>query len=113
MNRRKFFGLGFVAAAMSPTAALEAAHAATAGPVGRVSVVEGEPGYREYCIARGDGKTVRAILDGVNITDADAADAIEGWVRRCVRTPKGNIAHDGRGNILMEVVYGAVRIEII
>lgn len=115
MNRRKFFGLSIAAATMPASAAVVVeAHAmrAGAGPVGRVSMEEGDPGFRAYCMARGDRKTVRVFLDGIEQRYATTADAVEGWVERGVRTPEGNLAHDGE-RMLRETVYGAVRIEIV
>lgn len=77
----------------------------------RISCLKDDPGYRAWCMLRGDGKTAKVYLDGVEQKDACIADEAEGMVRRAVRTPEGNLAI-GRDEVLEETVYGDVHIEI-
>lgn len=83
-----------------------------AGLFQRISCEKGDRGYRAYCMARGDDKTVMVYLNGEPQRYALTADANEGWVKRFVSTPAGNIAHDGR-EVLTEIVHGTVTIEIV
>ncbi|SER57658.1 hypothetical protein [Rhizobium sp. NFR03] len=107
MNRRSFLKAA-PAVAVLPGVALASGHA----PAGyqRLSTEKDDPGYRAYCMLRGDRKKVKIFLNGQE-TSALTADAGEGWVKRHVITPEGNVAHDGR-ELLTEVVHGAVTIEI-
>lgn len=80
--------------------------------VTRVSNEKDDPGYRDYCIIVGDKKKVLVYIDGVEQKLCTIADSAEGWVKRAVTTPDGNIAHDG-DTILQEVVHGKVVIEVV
>lgn len=114
MNRRSFLA----AMAIAPTtAAATAMSAESERPIGspngiRVSMRKDDPGYRAFCIARGDGKKIRVYLDGVEQKCAATADESTGMIVRLVITENGNVAHDGE-NILEETVHGTVRVEII
>lgn len=106
MKRRSFL----VGAVVAPGAAL-----AALPPVGgiRVSCEQGDPGYRDYCIANGDGKVFKVWIDGVEQKRCVMADERLGVVKRMVTTPAGNIAHDADGNIFFEEISGVVEIETI
>lgn len=106
MNRRSFL----VGAVVAPGAAF-----AALPPVGgiRVSCEEGDPGYRDFCVANGDSKVFKVWLDGVEQKKCVMADERLGVVKRMVTTPSGNIAHDGDGNIFFEEISGAVKVEMI
>lgn len=108
MDRRSFLKGSAVAAVTLPAVA----SALAANPNGiRVSVEADDPGYRAYCLARGDGKKVDVYLDGTRQTSSLMADERTGTVKRVVLTPNGNFAHDGE-NVLTEQVYGDVRVVI-
>jgi hypothetical protein len=77
----------------------------------RISTEPDDPGYRAFCQLRGDDIWPVVYLDGVEEKHCVTVDAKEGWVKRAVLTPRGNIAHDGN-KILHEIVYGHVVIEI-
>jgi hypothetical protein len=80
----------------------------------RLSSDKDDAGYRDWCILNGDGKVARIFLDGVEQKDATMADDVTGEVRRCIRTPEGNIAVDNiAGEFLMETVSGEVKIMIV
>ncbi len=71
-------------------------------------------GYRAWCMLNGDDLVARVYLNGAEVKWCRAADAREGWVRRSVETPGGNMAYDiAKGEILEETVHGDVRIEIV
>lgn len=79
----------------------------------RLSSDKDDAGYRAWCELNGDGKRVKVFLDGVEQRDATMVDDEAGEVRRCVRTPAGNIAVDSHaGEFLMETVKGSVEIQI-
>lgn len=111
MNRRSFFrgavALPTLLAGSLATPAVASNTRITRVSTDRVDVV----GHRNYCMCLGDGKTVKVYLDGVEQRRAKAADSVEGWVKRLVTTPAGNVAHDGR-DLLEETVYGNVAIVI-
>lgn len=75
----------------------------------RVSVDKGDPGYRNYCVANGDGKIIKVYLDGVEQKHCRMADESLGVVRRIVTTPSGKLAH-ANGEVLEEEVSGVVRV---
>lgn len=121
-TRRTFFGalaaaLGFAA---SSVVSGRVEHRKTSAGSHRPSYVldevsshEGEPGYRAFCIACGDGGVIKVSVDGVDVSRrCDAADAPRGWARCYVETPDGNIAHNGHGDILTELVRGLVVITV-
>ena len=113
MDRRAF--LGGTAVAVAGVAAIAAEPVAAVRKAGgrRVSCVKGDPGERLYAQACGDGKTVKVLLDGVEQQWAETADESLGFVERIVETPEGNMAiNQARGEVLMERVYGDVRIVI-
>lgn len=109
MDRRSFLR----GAAVAPIiATLPAISSAPAG-YERVSCEKGDPGERAYALARADGKTVKVYLDGVEQKHAVTADANEGWVKREVVSPAGNIAYNpATWEIYREIVHGVVRIDI-
>ncbi|WLS01743.1 hypothetical protein [Shinella oryzae] len=79
----------------------------------RLSSDKDDAGYRAWCELNGDDKRVTVFLDGVEQRDVTMADDEAGEVRRCVRTPAGNIAVDkNAGEFLMETVKGSVEIQI-
>ncbi|KQS78081.1 hypothetical protein ASG25_21895 [Rhizobium sp. Leaf384] len=108
MNRRSF-----LKAAPAVVALPAVAFASVTAPEGfhRISVEEGDPGYIPYGMLRGDRKKVSIFLNGQKEAAVVTADAREGWIKRHIRTPDGNYAH-ARGELLTEVVHGAVVIEI-
>jgi len=109
MNRRKFMSaIPAVAAAPLVIAASYSGNA----PLGfhRLSVEKGDPGYLPYAHLRGDNRDAEIWLDGVE-QRAITADAHEGWVKRYVRTERGNLANNGR-EVLTEIVHGRVTIKI-
>lgn len=111
MDRRSFFKaaggltLGVVAGSF------EAGAAVTKTGGLRFSTDEDDPGYRNYCITKGDGKKIKILLDGVEQRYCITADEAEGMVKRTVITPDGNIAHDGE-KWIDEIVYGSVEIQV-
>lgn len=106
MDRRSFLKATAAASVALPVTAA----VAIGKPNGvRVSCEENDPGYRAYCMARGDGHKVEVYLDGAHQRAALMADEAKGVVKRVVMTPKGNFAHDGV-NVLTEEVTGDVRI---
>lgn len=111
MDRRSFLRGSAIAVAGIPAVAAASPIAVRKEGGRRISSVTGDPGHRLYCMARGDGQTVKVYLDGVEQKWAETADEAEGFVDRVVETPAGNMAHDGR-DLLKERVYGDVRIEI-
>lgn len=111
MDRRAFLRGSAVAVAGIPAVAAPSPTAVRNADGRRVSCVQGDPGYRLYCMARGDRQTVKVFLDGVEQKWAETADEVEGFIDRAVATPNGNLAHDGH-EILKERVYGDVRIVI-
>lgn len=108
MNRRGFLKGAAVAIAAAPAAANAAVFKADGI---RVSSNKDDPGYRAWCIAKGDGKTVRVYLNGVEQKFASMADEARGEVRRAVLTPNGNLAI-GNDEVLEEIAYGDVRVTI-
>ena len=89
---------------------------AHSAPVGyeRVSCETGDPGEVAYGMACADGKQIKVWLDGVEQTHCITADASEGWVKRLIVSPSGNVAINmATGEILTEVVRGAVTIALV
>lgn len=82
-------------------------------PVGfhRVSVEKDDAGYVPYGMLVGDDKMVAVYLDGVKVQGVRTADAKEGWVKRYIRTPSGNIARV-KADLLTEIVHGHVEIRV-
>lgn len=80
----------------------------------RISSDRGDPGYRQFMVARENGKTVRVYLDGVEVQKCIAADDEAGWVRRYVLDVNGKIQPDPNDPevIWEERVEGDVRIVI-
>lgn len=110
MDRRSFLKGAAVAFAAAPAA--EMAAAAVLKPDGiRISCRQDDPGYRAWCILRGDHKKPMVYLNGRLCKFVSTADERLGIVIRGVETPGGNIAHDGE-NFLEETVYGDVGIVI-
>lgn len=106
MNRRGFLKGAAVAVAATPAVA----SAAVLKPNGiRMSSDKDDPGYRAWCIAMGDGKRPKVLLDGVPQKHCTMADEARGEVKRAVLTPSGNIAK-GYDDFLEEIVHGDVRI---
>lgn len=107
MQRRSFL----VGAILAPGAA--AASLPISAPIGgiRISCEKEDSGYRDYCIANGDGKIVKVWLDGVEQKRCVMADENLGVVKRMVTTPQGNIAHDN-GEFLFEEIKGFVEVKI-
>jgi hypothetical protein len=111
MNRRSFFR-GAVALPTLLAGAATMPAVASNTRITRVSMDRSDAvGHRNYCMCVGDRKTVKVYLDGEYQKYATAADSVEGWVKRLVTTPGGNIAHD-RHEVLVETVYGNVAIVI-
>jgi hypothetical protein len=77
----------------------------------RASIVDGEPGYTQYCEASKNNQNITITLNGVPQKLCTAADAVKGWVRRAVVNEDGDITTDGE-NVLEEVVRGDVIIEV-
>lgn len=111
MDRRSFFRLPLAIPAIVATAATAEPRRVFEGRITRVSMVESDPGYRAYCMLRGDGRHVRVFLDGVYQKYAKTADTAEGFVLRIATTPLGNMAHDGE-RLFEETVYGRVEIVV-
>ncbi len=109
MNRRSLLGMLAAAPALAVVSATPAD--APVKKVGgrRFSCRKGDPGYRDYCMARGDRQKVKIYLNGEEQKEVLTADESEGMVLRLARTPSGNLAHDGE-NLLEETVYGDVKI---
>jgi hypothetical protein len=76
----------------------------------RISIEKDDPGYRLFCMRRGDNLRPIVFLDGVQQNWVITADTIEGLVKRTVITAAGNIAHDGI-DFLTESVFGKVSID--
>lgn len=110
MNRRSFLS----AAAIAPAVAAVPVSAGVIKPGGRrLSTESGDPGYLAWAETKSDGQTVHVYLDGESQKDAVTADETLGMVKRTRRTAKGNLMIDPvRDEIMMEMVYGDVRIEI-
>jgi len=109
MKRRSLLGLFATAPAMAAAASKVMAEPVKKAGGRRLSCKDDDAGYREYCMARGDGQTIKVFLNGEEQKECITADESEGMVVRLVKTAKGNIAHDG-GNLLEETVYGDVSI---
>ncbi len=111
MNRRRFLSFAMVAPIAAVPMAAAPSNSSVMKPLGRrMSCVAGDAGYFDFCKATGDRMRVRAFLDGVEQKYATVADERLGMIVRQVTTERGNIAHDGLGNILEETVYGDVQI---
>lgn len=111
MNRRSFFR-GAVALPTLLAGSLTVPAIASDARITRVSIDPADVvGHRNYAMCRGDAKVVKVYLNGESVKWAKAADSVEGWVERVVRTPRGNMAHDGNAP-LFEVVHGDVAIVI-
>lgn len=110
MNRRRFFG----ALTLAPIVAVTPAMGAIPKPGGRrISVVQGDPGERLYAECCADGRPITVFRDGIEEEWTETADEAEGFVDRAVITEEGNFAINCvRGEVIIERVYGDVRIEI-
>lgn len=111
MNRRSLFSA--VPAALlgiGPAIAAMAAQASAPEGFERVSCDKDDPGYRAFAMLNGDGKKFQIMLDGIEVQHCITADARDGWVKRLVTTPAGNIAISF-DDVLTEIVHG--RVEII
>lgn len=74
----------------------------------------GDPGEQLYAQACGDGKKCLVYLNGKIEKNAVTADETLGMIRRAVTSENGNIAFNRTtSEILMEDVYGDVRIVIV
>ncbi|MBK3745291.1 hypothetical protein G3A39_39600 [Paraburkholderia aspalathi] len=112
MDRRSFFK-GAAAAVVSAPIAITASIAVAKAGGRRISSVSGDPGERLYTQLCGDGKIIKAYLNGAEQTLCVTADEAEGMIYRVVSTPGGNIAiNHVTGEIMHETVYGDVRIVI-
>lgn len=108
MDRRSFLRAAAVLPLATPALALPGS--GTEG-ITRISCEAGDPGEIAFAKACGDGRKVIVLLNGVTCPDVKTADAVEGWVKRCIRTGNGNIAFNRvTGQILHEKVYGRVEI---
>lgn len=109
VSRRSFLG----ALALAPVAAPSVSSFAKGVPEGRrVSTIPGDLGERLFAECRGDGRIINVFLDGVEQMDVITADEALGMIRRTVRSEAGNMAIDAKGNLLLEDVYGNVRLDI-
>lgn len=109
MDRRAFLkGAVFTVAAAPIGTEVPAAVIKSGGM--RISVDPDDPGYRQYCVLRGDNKKITVFLNGQKYVGKTADEAM-GFVVGPVRTLEGNIAHDGE-NFLEETLYGDVRIVV-
>lgn len=78
----------------------------------RVSIIKDDVGYKNYSVAKANGKTVHVFLDGIE-EDCVTADEENGFIERAVTDDAGNLVLDEmKENIVREIVKGVVRIEI-
>jgi hypothetical protein len=110
MDRRNFLR-GAAALPLVPFAAPAIAAIPVPSRITRISCEAGDPGEAAYGIICGDGKSVKVLLDGVK-QKCVTADSAEGWVKRPLMSPSGNIAVNlANSTIVYETAHG--RVEII
>ncbi len=77
----------------------------------RISCEQGDAGFDQWALAQAFGARVIVFLDGVEQANVLTADGDEGWLRRAVLTPFGQMQTDDSGErLLTEVAKGAVKI---
>lgn len=81
----------------------------------RVSSNTDDPGYQQFMVARENGKTVRAFLDGVDVKGCTTADEERGFVIRCVLDSDGKAQIDPSNPEVLweERVEGHVEIRFV
>lgn len=79
----------------------------------RISSYKDDPGYRQFMVAHGHGKTVRVYLDGEEVKKCTVADDEKGFVKRCLLDADGRFQVDPKDPEMIweERVEGEVRIE--
>lgn len=78
----------------------------------RLSTIEGDAGYAEWCEMITDEKSPAVYLDGVVQKHCFVADEERGEIVRAKVSEKGRIVADhGTGEVLTEAVFGEVKIE--
>lgn len=113
MKRREFFKIGVAAPAVAAGIVQLPTMGGKYAEFARVSCEKGDPGEIAFAKLCADGKVAKAFLDGEEIRDAVTADASEGWIKRPIKSDRGNVAFNrATGEILYEVVRGRVEIVI-
>lgn len=81
----------------------------------RVSSNPDDIGHRQFMVARENGKTVRAYLDGVEVQECTVADEERGFVIRNVLDSEGRAQIDPSNPEMIweERVAGRVEIKIV
>lgn len=73
---------------------------------------KGERGFGALQDMWADGKTVHAMLDGVEVPKAMMVDDEEGLIVACALNEEGHITSDDNGEIATKELRGNVTIEI-
>lgn len=111
MDRRSFLRSAALAPVSVAAVASGKSHSAPLG-YERVSSEKDDPGYLAWCTLNADKKTCLVYLDGVQQKFVLTADAKEGWIKRHILSPNGNLVIGSDNNILNEIVSGVVTISI-
>ena len=110
-TRRGFFRFLALAPAGLPAAIASAKAAKLPTVYTRLSSDQTDPGYLPYLKLIADYDYPIIYLDGVEQNDVTTVDAMEGWVRRAIKTDNNHYVIDHIKNVVMEeVVYGNITI---
>lgn len=110
LSRRRFIGGSTAVAAAAVSVAATSAIGMTGAWSGRLSSDESDIGFVKWQKLIRDGYRVHVYLDGVEVEHAEAADSVEGWVRRAKLDSDGHIYTLDDHSIARETVRGDVRI---